>query len=289
MSKYAVIWNTDEGYFPGTNASLNAWEFYGNEADIFILIWSDFLSEEYKESWPGVRFLPIQKEKYPNRSAAWYLRFMDFDLALQQLFDCYESILFWSADQCFVNNIMDFFEISHKTGRPVLGTNEHGSYHRDFRDISKTRNYKHSWSVPYTDQPVFVPSSDTRMIQELMKRQNFPGNELSRMDGLNYAVRDTQTKVIEVPGELWIQNVPYRTSLYESEKRIFLDRSSTQLYAFHRKYWKQTICCNYLPGNDEGSKQISRQNKLLFNRMYNFFNLECRVKWTKGLEVWDGK
>ena len=284
---YAVVWNTDKGYFPGTNASLNAWEFYGNEADIFILTWTDFLTREYKDEWPHVSFSLLDRQLYPKRSAAWYLRFMDFDFALRGLFDSYKAILFWSADQCFVNNVMDFFEIAHKTGRPILGTNEHGSYHRDFRHLTE-KPYKHTWNVPYTDQPVFIPSSDVRLIQELMKLQVAPC-EVSRMDGLNYTARSTKTRVIEVPGELWIQNVPHRIPLREHERWIFVHDSSTQLYAFHRRYWNQHICHSYLPGNDERTQLVGKQNKLLFNRMYNFFNRDCRVKWTEGLEVWDGR
>ena len=290
QNEYAVVWTTDRGYFPGTNASLNAFEFYGNKADIFILTWGDFLSDEYKKQWPeNVTFIPIDTSIYPGRDPGWYFVFMDFDFALRNLFDWYPVVLFWSADQCFLNNVMDFFEISRSTNRPILGTNEHGSHNRDFRSISKVWPYVHTWAVPYTDQPVFVPATNIEFLKKIMEYQFIPGNVIDRMDGLNYAIRDTQTRVLEVPGELWIQNVPYKFYLHEADKKIYFHESTTFLYAFHRKYWNSTICRQYLPAQP-GTRQaeISRSNKMLFNRMYNFFNRECRVKWTENLEVWDG-
>ena len=288
MSDYAVIWTTDSGYFPGTNASLNALEFYKNEVDVFILTWTDFLNGEYKSQWPGVRFLLLDRSIYPNRSAGWYLRFMDIDFALKELFRNYKVVLFWSADQCVVSNIMDFFEIAGKTGRPILGTNEHGVHLRTFDQMSKEKPYKHTWSVPYTDQPVFVPREATAFLKMLIEYQSEEGCELSRMDGINYAVRDTGMRIIETPGELWIQNIPYRIFLQEFNHKIYLRGSSTQLFAFHRRYWDGTVCRDYLPGNDDRSIAIGKANKILFNKFYNFFNRQCRVKWEQGIDVWNG-
>ena len=286
LKDFAVIWTTDKGYYPGTNASLNALEYYGNEVDVYILTWGDFLSEEYKGQWENTKFIEIDKSVYPGKNSGWYFRFMDFDYAIKNLFDKYLGVLFWSADQCFVSNIMNYFDIC-ASGITILGTNEHGSHSRDFNRISKEKPYKHTWEVPYTDQPIFIPSSDYRLIQTVLKQQA-DGEQLSRMDGLNYAVRDLGLDVFEVAGELWIQNAPYKIRLKEINKAIYFDGSSTKLSAFHRKYWNTTICRNYLPGTDEASKQISRSNKMLFNRMYNFFNRDCRVKWTDNLEVWNG-
>lgn len=287
MAEFAVIWTTDKGYFPGTNASLNALEYYGNDVDVYILTWKDFLPIEYKTAWSNVKFIEIDQSVYPDRNSGWYFRFMDFDYAIKNLFEKYRAVLFWSADQCFVSNIMQYFEIC-ASGITILGTNEHGTHNRNFSRISKDRPYKHTWEVPYTDQPVFVPASDYRLLETVLKHQ-VQKEQLSRMDGLNYAVRDLDLNVFEVPGELWIQNAPYKTQLSEHDKSIYLNGSSTRLCAFHRKYWNTTICHNYLPGNDDRSRQISRSNKMLFNRMYNFFNKDCRVKWTEGIEVWDGE
>jgi len=287
LNDFAVIWTTDKGYFPGTNAALNAFEYYGNEADIYILTWGNFLPEDYTKQWPEVKFIEIDKSIYPNRNSGWYFRFMDFDYALKHLFEKYSAVLFWSADQCFVSNIMQYFDIA-ASGMTILGTNEHGTHNREFSSISKGKPYRHTWDVPYTDQPIFIPSYDCRLIELTLKFQ-IEGQKLSRMDGLNYAARDLKTNIFEVPGELWIQNAPYKILLRKHDKSIYFDGSSTKLCAFHRRYWNSTVCRNYLPGIDDISRQISRSNKMMFNRMYNFFNRDCRVKWAEGLEVWDGK
>jgi hypothetical protein len=286
LKDFAVIWTTDKGYYPGTNASLNAFEYYKNSADIYVLTWGNFLSDEYKRQWNDVTFIEIETTVYPGRNSGWYFRFMDFDYAVKYLFNKYSAVLFWSADQCFLNNIMQYFYIC-ANGFIILGTNEHGTHTRNFNRLSKERPYKHTWDVPYTDQPIFVPSSNHDLIKAVLEQQK-NGESLSRMDGLNYAVRDLNFDIFEVPGELWIQNVPYKIPLKEHEKSIYFYGSSTKLNAFHRRYWNKIICNNYLPGTDETSKQISKANKILFNRMYNFFNTECRVKWDEGIDIWTG-
>jgi len=185
---------------------------------------------------------------------------------------------------------MDYFDICASTSNVILGTNEHGSHNRNFTRLSPDWPYRHTWDVPYADVPWFVPSNNLDHLNTLMSYQDRNGHALSKMDGLNYAVRDTKTKIIEVPGEQWIQNVPYKIRLSEDRKThtIYFCESSTTLNSFHRKYWNASICRSYLPGNDPVSKHISKSNKMLFNRMYNFFNRDCRVKWTENLEVWNG-
>lgn len=287
MAEFAVIWTTDKGYFPGTNASLNAFEFYGNDVDIYILTWGNFLSDEYKKQWENVSFVEINRT---DKGSGWHLRFSDILYGLENLFQKYKAVLIWGADVCLVSNIMVYFDICASTSRVILGTNEHGSHDRNFKRLSGNWPYKHTWDVPFADVPWFVPSDNTNHLDVLISYQNRPGHTLSKMDGLNYAIRDSDTNPIEVAGERWIQNVPYKIKLYEDRatKTIYFDQSSTMLKAFHRKYWNAHICESYLPGSGDRSKQISRSNKMLFNRMYNFFNKDCRVKWTEGLDVWDG-
>jgi len=286
MKDFAVIWTTDAGYFPGTNASLNALEFYGNDVDVYILTWTDFLTDEYKGQWDNVHFNPMDTTKQ-RKVNSWYFRFVDIIYALDELFSKYKAVLFWGADVCLTSNIMDYFDICASTSKVILGTNEHGSH--DLEKLSKAWPYNHTWDVPYADVPFFVPSGNTDCLKQLVEYQGKGHNKLSRMDGLNYAIRDCNTKVISVPGELWVQNVPYKFLLTERNKKIFLHESSTQLCSFHRKYWLSNICRTYLPGSDDRTKYVSKSNKMLFNRMYNFFNRECRVKWTDWLEVWDGQ
>jgi len=281
--KYAVIWTTSRGYMPGTNASLNAFEFYGHVADIYILTWGDFLTEEYKNQFAEVQFLPIDTSKWSKqKSSGWYFRFSDILFALNNLFDKYEVVLFWEGDSCLVNNIMDYFDICRSLKKVIVGTNEHGTH--SFTAMTEDWPYVHTWSIPFANLPLFVPSSRTDVLKKMMNYQAREDCHLSRMDGLNYAIRDCKEDVFAVPGELWIQNVPYRMLLQKIRDKIYIAESSTELCSFHRKYWNNKICRNYLLAND-----ISRSNKMLFNEMYNFFNLQCRVKWSESLEIWDGK
>jgi len=267
---------------PGTNASLNAFEYFGHEEDLYVLTWGDFLSDEYKSQFSKVQFLPIDITRWhEKKSAGWYFRFSDILFALEELFDKYEVVLFWEGDSCLVNNIADYFDICQSLDKIIVGTNEHGSH--SFNSMSEKWPYVHTWSIPFANLPLFVPKSRKHLLEKMLEYQKMENCKLSRMDGLNYAIRDCGEEVFTVPGELWIQNVPYRITLQRKGDKIIFHDSSTELCAFHRKYWNKTICRNYLPANE-----ISKANKMLFNQTYNFFNLQCRVKWSEGLEVWNG-
>lgn len=281
-----MIWTTSKNYMPGTNASLNALEIHGCNPDIYILYWEDCITQEYMKQWPNVTFISMQDKEIIRlwdkpRSNGWHFRFDDMLFALKNLFLQYEIVLFWSGDQCIVNDITDYFGISQKMNKVILGTNEHGIH--TFNQISDKWPYKHTWSVPYTDQPIFIPQGKEYVLRKLLEYQAKNDNELSRMDGLNYAIRDCKENIFAVPGEMWIQNTPYRMKLQRRDNKIFFHESTTELCAFHRRYWDVKVCKNYLPENE-----ISKQNKLIFNQMYNHLNKNCRVKWTENLEIWNG-
>lgn len=272
---------------PGTNASLNGLETYGFNADTFVLTSGDFLAEEYKESWPNVQFINFNAFMRHGKDAGYYFRFADLQFGLE-LFDRYDVILFWGGDLCVLDNFMEYFEIAGSLDALVLGTNEHGS--NTLASLGKEWPYAHTWSVPYADVPFFVPGSQMKVLKTMLEWSDRPNNKLSRMDMLNYVVRDLKCRVHAVPGELWIQNVPYRYSLkHDGNGVVYIKDSSTRLKSCHRKYWNCSVCRNYLPGGTPPWTEISRSNKRLFNRLYTFFNRECRVSWTEGLEVWDGK
>ena len=280
---YAIIWTTTHSYMPGTNAILNAIEHYGFDVDVYVLIW-DALDEAYIENWPGVNFIPIDikwwDEKKKNK---WYLRFADLIYASKNLKN-YDVVLVWGADVCPVNNFMDYFEISHKLNKVIVGTNEHARHLKDpYQRLSINWPYKHHWTVAYADIPFFVPKDHFNVIDTMLDYQKREDCELSHMDGMNHAFRDCDTDLFVVPGELWVHNVPQRIKLQRQNDVIHFEKSNTRLNSFHRRYWAENLCKKYLPINE-----ISRDNKLLFNQMWAWFNTEHRVKWNEGWQLWNG-
>lgn len=245
MNKIAWVWTTTESYMPGTNATLNAMEFYGiKNVDIYILTWTDFLSKDYKKQFKNINFIPIESDG--SKPAKWYLRFADFTFAKRNL-KKYDVILFWGGDVCLVNDISVYFEISSKLKKIIVGTNEHGS-HVDFRMMSKDKPYIHTWSVPYTDVPLFIPKKWYGVISKTLEYQK-EGMEISKMDGLNYAIRDLNADVFTVPGELWVFNAPYKIKLLKKEDKLYFANSSTTLNSFHRRYWASDLCRKYFAVN----------------------------------------
>jgi hypothetical protein len=271
---------------PGFNGTLNAFEFYGGiDVDKFVLMWGDFLEPEYKEQFPQVTFINIEKrtEWYPGKKAGFYLRMYPLQFMLDELFDSYDVVLLWGGDVTLVNDISDFFHIAHHLNKMVVGTNEHGSY--DLERLGTVWPYKHGWGVPFADIPWFTPKGRKDVIQKMIDYLYMEGDTLGQMDRMNYAIRDCggDDIVFPVPGELWVQNVPYRLQLTIGKyNKIKIYGSTSELFSFHRKYWSRTACIKYLPN------PVSNKNKHIFNKTMNFLNRECRVKWEKGLEIWDG-
>lgn len=283
-NEYAMIWTTTESYMPGTNAVLNALEFYGNKGiDVFILTWGDFLTEEYKNSFPKTVFEVIDPAWWPGKKAKWYLVLIDFEFALGNLFEKYKVILLWGADVCLANYIGDYFKISQSLDKIIMGTNEHGAQHYDFRNLSKKWPYKHTADVPFADVPLFIPKNKSYVLERVMEYQTRKNCAIDRMNGLNYALRDCGEDIFPVPGEVWVHNVPTRIKLEYKDNKIRFANATTELLSFHRKYWEKALCEKYFPINE-----ICRKNKMLFNKMYNFLNRDLRVVWTENLEVWDG-
>lgn len=286
MDKYAVVWTTNKGYMPGTNAILNALEYYGmdNIDKYVVYIWDiQELEQNYLQQWPNVNFVSMDtKYWHEKKNVYWWCIYSDILYSLDKLFNKYEVILFWSADICMLNDISVFFEIAEKTKKIILGTNEHGT-HR-LNKLSVSWPYVHTWSIPYADIPWFVPKEKKYFLETMIEYQKKDDCKLNRMDAINYAVRDLDEDIITTPGELWIQNVPYRIPLCESNNEYYFKGSSTRLNSFHRKYWIVNYIKNYIrDGND-----IAKNNVKLFNKAWNFFNKDCRVKWNEGVETWDG-
>jgi len=281
-NEYCVVLSTSKGYMPGTNAFLNAAKYYGMDVDFYVLMFDDFLPENYKAQWENENVFFKIMDKTKDRKATWWCRFYDLIYAVKNLFSQYKVILFWGADVCLVNNIQDYFLISDRLNKVIVGTNEHGT--QFLNKLSLEWPYKHHWHVPYTDVPLFIPQGRVNLIKKILEYQSRGDCTLSKMDGLNYAIKELKINPFIVPGELWVQNVPYRTELQKFNDKLFIKGSSTRLNSFHRKYWMNNLCRKYLAMNE-----MSRQNKLIFNQFYNFFNRECYVKWEGGLEIWDGK
>lgn len=285
MEKYALIWTTDIGYMPGTNACLNAMEYYGfdKSIDVFIRYWGDYrdLGEDYLSQWPNVHWSNIDGSFRPGMGSYWYMVFDDYHYSLKYL-QSYDVVSFWGADMCILNDFSYFFEVCHKIDNIIIGTNEHTDVDM-YCQMSPEWPYGHTWTVPYTDSPLFVPKSKMDLIQLTLDFQFREGAMVDRMDGLNYAMRDLNHHPFTTPGNLWIFNVPQWIALKDGGRYVF--NCNQRMFSFHRRYWN----VNYLQNYIRGLGNIADHNAMLFNRKYNFFNTQCRVKWTEGLEVWDGK
>jgi len=270
------------GYMPGTNAILNALEYYGFDLDVYVLLW-DELEDDYKYQWPKVNFFPINfncwKERKPNK---WYLRFADIIYAIENL-NNYEVVLIWGADVCPVNNFMDYFEIAHRLNRVIVGTNEQCPHIPEYLRLSEKWPYSHRWDVPYADVPFFVPKQHFDVLEKMIEYQDKDDCELSHMDGMNYALRDLKKNVFAVPGETWVMNTPQKIMLQQRDGVLFLDKSHTRLNSFHRRYWLESLCKKYFPVNE-----TSRHNKMIFNKMWAWFNTKHRVQWAEGWQTWNG-
>jgi len=286
MKKYAIVWTTTRGYMPGTNAILNALEFYNfQNVDVYVMADKDNMpDEEYRKQWSGINFIDLGEavKAHPNKDWYWYLVFGDLQFALDELFDKYEVVLFWGADICIVNNFESYFELAEKTGQIILGTNEHAGDGLTLLDkLPKERPYKHTWDVPFADIPFFIPKNKRHLLSLMFEHQKDEGNEVDRMDGLNYAVRDLKEDIIKAHSPFWICNIPNWTKV--ERRGDFLYFAGNQMYSFHRKYWIKSYCENYMPGENE----IKEHNIKMFNFMWRFFNNDCRVKWTEGIDVYE--
>jgi len=273
MAKYAIIWTTTNSYMPGTNANLNALEFYGFDVDAYVLY--DEISDDYKAHFPKVNFsqMTVWSE---HRDSYWYCVFSDLKYAVDNLFDNYDVVLFWGGDVCIVDNFMEYFEVAHKLNRIVAGTNEH--HGEGPINLPEKQPYTHTWMVPWADIPFFVPSTKRKVIENTLSYQYIKGATVDRMDGLNYAIRDEKENVFGVLGHMWVMNCPYWGKIERSGNNLLLFGS--KMKSFHRKYWSKEYAKNYADGNE-----ISKNNATMFNYMYRFLNNQ-RVKWTEGIDAW---
>jgi len=278
---YAIVWTTTRSYMPGSNASLNALEHYGfdlKNIDPFVLVWSKAseLPSEYRNQWPNVIFADVPTDFFPGKDAYFYLVLGQFAFALEHLKD-YKCVLFWGGDLCIVNNFEVYFEIATKTNRIVLGSNEQGV--DSFSKMKIEWPYNHTWDVPYTDVPLFVPQSQMDAIRLTIDYQYEPGCELDMMDGLNFAIRDLQIAIYTVPGCLWVMNAPQWTPVKRTDDKLYVLKH--RMNSFHRRYWDKSYAAKYIKDMAEPAPS----NAKIFNWMYRFLNTQCRVKWTENLET----
>ena len=290
--KYAMVWTSDQGYMPGTNANFNAMDFYGfGKVDVFLLVVFKIidLHEQYRiqlnETYPHITLLDLPNAtREIKHEAYWQCVFSDFHFALKELMN-YDVVLFWEGDSCIVNNFYDYFEICEKTERIILGSNEQGN--QTYAAMSREWPYGHTWDVPYANIPLFVPRSRMDVIQMTLDFQfNDNTGNVDRMDGLNYAIRDLDSKVLVVPGSHWVMNIPSWGTVVKGDRNLYLFNQA--MNSFHRKYWSVNYLKNYISGFMQNGG-ISIKNVKLFNNKYNFFNRNWKLKWEDHLEIWDGK
>jgi hypothetical protein len=275
MAKYAIVWTTSKGYMPGTNAALNALELYGFDVDTYVMTLDD-IGSDYKANFPKVKFLDIERWN-GQKSNFWYCVFSDLKFGIDELFKNYRVVLFWGGDICIVDNFMEYFEICDKLDTVILGSNEH--HGEGPINLPVTQPYKHTWSVPYADIPFFVPNTKQEIVKNVIDYQFVEGAALSRMDGLNYSVRDVGDPIMCVPGHMWVMNAPYWGPVKRSGNSLLLFGS--KMKSFHRKYWIKGYATQYTRGNE-----LAKQNVTVFNHMYQHLGLNQRVKWDEGFDKW---
>jgi hypothetical protein len=286
MPKYAILWTTDGGYLPGTNGALNAFEYYGfpKEIDRHVMVWNSngFTHQDpYWKSWPDVRTTNLDTSFWPTpQNAYWYMVFADINYAIQ-LLDEYDVVLLWGADVCPLDNFSDYFDVCHKLDRMILGHNEQGA--QSYNAMSKAEPYGHTWDVPYADIPFFIPKSCKPILQNMLRMQATPGNLTDRMDGLNYALRDAGHIPLVVPGTLWVFNATGWGNIWDGGNGA-LYFCNQRMQSFHRKHWIAAYARNYM----QNAGPVAKHNQTIFNRTWRFFNSQCRVKWTEGIDVYDG-
>lgn len=286
MPKYAMLWTTNLSYMPGTNGILNALEFYGFSKDIdkHILVWEDdgFSNRSsYWDNWPDVKTSDIDQSfwDYP-KDAYWYMVFSDIHYAIG-LLEEYDVVLLWGADVCPLDNFEGMFKVCHKLDMMILGHNEQGN--QTFNAMSKEKPYGHTWDVPYADIPFFIPKSQKKVLETVLDIQKDAGNKTDRMDGLNYSIRDLSAPVFTVPGMLWVMNVTGKLKTWDNGNGMIYVWNQ-RMQSFHRKYWSPAFCKSYMTPHNE----VVKHNHIVFNRLWNLFNKSGRVKWDRGVELWDG-
>lgn len=282
--KYAMMWATSRPYMSGTNGILNALEYYKfKNIDPYVLLWDDLNPEDdYFKQWPDVTFKKMDLSFWPKpMDAYWYMVFAPPNFAIK-LLDEYDVVLIWGADVCPLDNFEEHFEYAEKLQKLILGHNEQGL--QNFSGLSEKWPYRHTWDVPWADIPLFVPKIRKDVLQLTLDYQARDECIIDWMDGLNYAIRDLNAPVMTVPGTLWVYNVTGQCKIKREVNPTTCYFMAQRMKSFHRKYWSANFCRAYMhPGNE-----TTKHNHLVFNIIWNFFNRECRVRWTENLEVWDG-
>lgn len=285
MARYALVFSTTAGYMPGTNGILNALEHYGMapNVDVYVILVNFDLPQEYKDQWPDVSFEALDPSFWPEqKNAGWYCRFAPPDRALELLND-YEAVQISGADVCPLNDYTAYFDLAVKTRNPVLSTNEQGCADYSRMTPEGEWPYVHTWMVPYADIPAIFTPSQQKVLALNLQFQEKKDSRLSWMDGLNYALRDWKQEVNVVPGNLWVFNLSSQGKVIRNGDEISFN--GERMNSFHRKHWIAAYARKYLaPANEN-----CQHNHLIFNQMWNFFNRECRVVWTEGVDDWDGK
>jgi hypothetical protein len=281
MANSAMIFSTTRGYMPGTNGILNAMEHYGmTHIDVYVIQVNFELDQEYKDQWPNVKFETVDQTMWHEpKNAGWYCRFAPPWRAIQ-LLDEYKVVNIHGADVCPLRDQTMYYDMAAKTGQIIVSTNEQGC--ADYSRMSVQQPYVHTWMIPYADIPCFVTRHQKAVLELVLLLHRRPDCTLSWMDALNYALRDLGQEAIALPGNLWVFNLSSQGKVRREGDKIFYQ--DQQMNQFHRKYWIANFCRKYLAPNSPNCGH----NHLIFNQMWNFFNRDCRVKWTEGLEEWDG-
>lgn len=308
MSDYAVVVTCSYNqYLFGLNALLNGLDYYGNTADVHVLIlqeeetlWTDYKAKVLAAGFGfEVFFIPIQPlledtEVLPNCGVMWYLTFGRWHYT-KHLVGTYKAVLHTGTDVMVWHNIMSWFEVAAATDFIIMGHNALGTY--NWPDAP----YVQSNDVPYADTPCFV--SPERHYEALDYVCHIGANymDVADMPAVFYALRKFNKRVILLPDNHWVRN--YVQSCYIMKdickkegdplygKTIYLDASSRYIISMvHGKYWSKVRFNNTMAiieseTADPMLRDVWRVNWTRSYEACKFFNTQCKLllSWREDL------
>ncbi len=291
MGKYSFILTCSKNYIYGLNAILNGLDRNGNTADVNVLWWEnshrefdevfDNYPQKVKEAGFGfdviftdlAEFLSNYEVKNDN---VWKLHFGRWKF-IDVIKDKYDAVSQIGADCCIVDNVMNWFEVAHKSGMLIVGDNAMGSYSFKYNEIVQAND------VPIADLPCFF---NPKIHNDVMQRVYEIGltKKTGDMPALYYSIMEHKRNYIALPDNLWVHNVFYSDLI----KKDWLNgvpiilSLRTKVSMFHKKYWSQVVINSELSRMPEGdTKVIAKHNFEIFHWFYKYFNTECklRLKW----------
>ncbi len=291
-SKYAlVLVCLGPGYARGTNATINALDYYGNKLDLHLL-YEDMpigYIEELKKTDLNYRivFQPIEElrtklnEEYPDElwkdayHIGCYIRHWYFT----KIKNDYKVTGLIESDAILLNNITPWFELAE--GTDYLLT----AYH-SFQSF-ELENYEDK-DKPFV-QPLYIhplicdPKKWEDMFKLIMKKGST--EHLVDMMSFNQSVLETgkKDKVIVLPDPQWLGGYIWRFPLSKIElkdNRHYLLTNPTMMRVniMHGKWYSNGFREQQILQTHEADREVFRRNLELIKNEYLFFNGKWKLK-----------